>query len=454
MGVIYRHPKQNLNDFIQKISKCLDNLNKRNKTYYICEDINVDFLSCDKNKKIKNYCDSLSSYGCMSFLNFPTRVTSTSSTLIDHLYSNDTRNDIKCKILIHDISDHFPFIFSVNTAPTSTTAKILKKRDMKFFYCENFLLDLSSAFDKSLLNKENFDAHIAFKQFIDIFQITLNKHAPLRELTRREKKLRRKPWITHDVLNIIKAKNKLYKLKVKNPTDKDIADQYRLCRNKLTHIKEESKKSYYRDILSDNMHNSSQIRRTVNDIVRYKSKQKHNLPSFFIDEHNIILKDPVKISNSFNNYFANVGSLLAAKITSSNNHTVFQYPSAAQIPASFFLKPILEEEVIKQLRNLKASKSSGAYHIPNKIIKLSTVIIAPILTKLFNDSIRQGVFPDVLKIAQVVLIHKSGSKHKFSNYRPISILSSFSKIFEKCLYNQISSYLTKKKNIKPSAIRL
>ena len=210
-----------------EISKSLDDLNKRNKTYYICADINVDFLSCDNNKEIKNYCNSLSSYGCMSFLNFPTRVTFTSLTPFYHLYSNDTRNDIKCKILIHDISDHFPFIFSVNTAPTSTSAKILKKRDMKFFGYKNFRLDLSSAFDKSLLNKENFDAHIAFKHFIDTFQITLNKHAPLRDLTRREKKLRRKPWITYDVLNIINAKNKLYKLKIKNPTYKDIADQYR-----------------------------------------------------------------------------------------------------------------------------------------------------------------------------------------------------------------------------------
>ena len=104
------------------------------------------FLSCNNNKKIKNHCDSLRSYGCMSFLNFPTRVTSTSSTVINHLYSNDTRNDIKCKILIHDISDCFPFIFIVNTAPTSATAKILKKRDMKFFDYENFLLDLCSAF--------------------------------------------------------------------------------------------------------------------------------------------------------------------------------------------------------------------------------------------------------------------------------------------------------------------
>ena len=51
LGVIYRHPKQNLNDFIQEISKCLENLNKRNKTYYICGDIKVDFLSCDNNKR-------------------------------------------------------------------------------------------------------------------------------------------------------------------------------------------------------------------------------------------------------------------------------------------------------------------------------------------------------------------------------------------------------------------
>ena len=74
------------------------------------------------------------------------------------------------------------------------------------------------------------------------------------------------------------------------------------------------------------MHNSSQIWKTVNDIVRYKSKQKHNLFSFFTNEH-IILKDPVKISNCFNNYFADVEPLVAAKITSSNNRTVFQYPT-------------------------------------------------------------------------------------------------------------------------------
>ena len=211
----------------------------------------------------------------------------------------------------------------------------------------------------------------------------------------------------------------------------------------MTHIKKKLKKvtiEIYHQIICT----TPQIWKTINDIVRYKSKQKHNLPSFFIDEHNIILKDPIKISNCFNNYFADVGSLLAVKITSSNNRTVFQYPTAPQIPAFFFFKTHIRRKGDKATAQLKSTKSSGAYHIPNKIIKLCTVIISPILTKLFNDSIRQGVFPDVLKIAQVVPIHKSGSKYKFSNYRPISIISSISKIFQKCLFNQLSSYLTKK----------
>ena len=124
-------------------------------------------------------------------------------------------------------------------------------------------------------------------------------------------------------------------MKVKKPTDKDIADQYRLYRNKLTCIKKESKKvtiEIHYQIICTTLPKFGRL----NHIVRYKSKQKYNLPSIFIDKQNIILKDPVKISNSFNNYFADVGPLLAAKITSSNNRTVFQNPTAPQISASFF----------------------------------------------------------------------------------------------------------------------
>ena len=67
--------------------------------------------------------------------------------------------------------------------------------------------------------------------------------------------------------------------------------------------------------------------------------------------------------------------------------------------------------------------------IPIKYMKFSTVVIAPILTKLFNCCIEQGVFLDALKTAQLIPIHKKGAKDKCSNYHPISLLSPISKIY-------------------------
>ena len=446
LGVIYRHPRQNIDGFVREVSNCLDKLNKLKKTYYICGDINIDFLNYNKSNEIKQYYDSLCSYGCMSLLNCPTRVTDSSSTLIDHLYSNDMHHNINCKILIHDISDHFPFIFSVNANSPSNNVEMLRKRNMKLFKYEDFLQDLSLAFDRSVIENEHTNIHVAFKSFVDTLHNTLDKHAPLRNLTRREKKLRRKPWITQPILEIIKVKNELYALKIKSPENKSIQAQYKNCRNKLTHLKEISKKKYYQEMIVNNMHNSSKIWKTINDIVRYKRNQINNLPTFFVNDDNSVLKDPIDISNCFNNYFSYIGPKLAAKIPPTNISATIQIP---QISSSFFLKPILEQDVIYKLRNLKDSKSSGVNHIPNKIIKLCNSIIAPILTKLYNNSIKQGIFPDILKVAQIVPIFKSGSKHKICNYRPISILPSFTKIFEKCLYEQISSYLTEKSILIP-----
>ena len=114
-----------------------------------------------------------------------------------------------------------------------------------------------------------------------------------------------------------------------------------------------------------------------------------------------------------------------------------------------FLEPITEEEVTHYIRSLNDHKSAGATGIPIKCIKLSNVIISPILTVIFNRCITEGIFPDDLKIAQITPIFKKGSKALCGNYRLISVLSPFSKIFEKCLHKRISAYLLKNKLIAP-----
>ena len=91
---------------------------------------------------------------------------------------------------------------------------------------------------------------------------------------------------------------------------------------------------------------------------------------------------------------------------------------------------------------LKPKKAAGLDRIPQKLVKNSAVIITPFLNHIFNISLPEGKFPDDWKKARVSPIFKSGSRDECDNYRPISILSPISKIFEKTVFDQLSQYLT------------
>ena len=82
-------------------------------------------------------------------------------------------------------------------------------------------------------------------------------------------------------------------------------------------------------------------------------------------------------------------------------------------------------------------------NIPIFVLKKIAHIIAPLLSDLFNDSIKYGTFPEKLKIGRVIPIHKSGSHKNITNYRPITTLSVFSKIFEKLVHKRLSKFISK-----------
>ena len=100
-------------------------------------------------------------------------------------------------------------------------------------------------------------------------------------------------------------------------------------------------------------------------------------------------------------------------------------------------------EVLDTIKSLKNTKSSGYDDFSTKFIKLSATIIAPELVKIFNLAIREGTYPDKLKIAKVIPIFKKGDQTSVNNYRPISILSIINKIFEKILYSRLIKFVDK-----------
>ena len=97
------------------------------------------------------------------------------------------------------------------------------------------------------------------------------------------------------------------------------------------------------------------------------------------------------------------------------------------------MSTVTETQVYNLFMTLDKNKSS--IDIPNNLIKLTAEPLSAPFTKIYNKSIQTGVVPNILKVSQVTPVYKSGDVTNPGNYRPISILSPFSKILEKLVYN-------------------
>ena len=149
------------------------------------------------------------------------------------------------------------------------------------------------------------------------------------------------------------------------------------------------------------------------------------------------------ITNRFCSYFSNVGKKFASNIKKPNKSIDTYLEKIRRNEQSLFFTPTSELEVLRLIRNLPNKRSSGHDEIDNVLLKDLAPIISKELTHLFNESLSQGIFPSVFKTAEVVLLHKNGPKDQITNYRPISLLVTISKILEKIVYSRIYGFLMK-----------
>ena len=143
-------------------------------------------------------------------------------------------------------------------------------------------------------------------------------------------------------------------------------------------------------------------------------------------------KDTIELtSDELNDFFVNIGSKLAniSRISRVLKRCIFRPADVNEI-----------ENIILALKNKKTCGHDG---FSNEMIKLCSPVISPYLVQCFNNCIDEGVFPEFLKNAKVIPLHKSGSKKDANNYRPISLLTSFNKIFEKMIFNRMICFIEK-----------
>ena len=138
----------------------------------------------------------LCSSGCLPLIKHPTRTTPTSSTLIDHIYTNATTQNITSNVILNDFSGHFPVSVLIHNLKNKSTPAASLIRDYKSFKPEDFIVDLSEELDRVDFTLDLLSLRDDFATFLQIFVNALNKHAPSRKKSRKEVKLGNKPWIT------------------------------------------------------------------------------------------------------------------------------------------------------------------------------------------------------------------------------------------------------------------
>ena len=138
-------------------------------------------------------------------------------------------------------------------------------------------------------------------------------------------------------------------------------------------------------------------------------------------------------------FFTNIGPTLASQI---NVEGIQSYAGYLKHPCcnTFSFKPIDVSTTINIIDNLNYKYSFGKDGMSNNLLKLIKNEICESVTLIINQSLTTGIFPNKLKIAKVIPLFKKGDIYTFDNYRPISLLPSISKIFERTMYDQIYNY--------------
>ena len=134
----------------------------------------------------------------------------------------------------------------------------------------------------------------------------------------------------------------------------------------------------------------------------------------------------------FEKFFADIPVSTTDKpISSTTVAELLLKESVHKCNVDFKFEPVNSRDIIKTFKSLDTKKTSDLWGISVKLISHIIDAVAPHLATIFNNCIEYGVFPDLMKFSKVIPIFKSGSTSDLNNFRPVSILPSFSKIFEK-----------------------
>ena len=436
LGNIYRPPmdtNENYKQFISEFATLLAHLDRCNSDVIIGGDFNIDLLKVNDKPIVSEYLDMVISHGFFPKITLPTRLSERSGTLIDNFLCKLTHNfaHISAGILVCRISDHFPYFLRLDYGQIKRVLPppYIRERPINDVNLQNFKSDIINSHLLDRINADTNDIDVKYDILHDTLTNAINKHIPVKTVK--------------GIIKSIRFRDNLYLKLKKTPID---SIEFR-CRQQnlktyngiLRRNIKLAKRFYYNDRFVKYKHDIKNTWRTIKELICRKSPT-NNFPDYFQigDEKEY---DKATIAHKFNTYFASIGIELASAISNAGDIT-YKYFLQTPIADRFTFVPVNDEAIIRIIDNLKSKTSYGHDGLSSLLLKtIKKKDISGSLAIIINQSLDTGVFPNKLKLAKVVPIFKKDDDTKFSNYRPISILPTISKVFERIIFEQLYNYL-------------
>lgn len=410
---MYRPPSSSVTVFIERLEMLLSML-PTHSTIILCGDLNINFN--DKcSVDTQNLQNLLTSFNLAMHVNSFTRISQYSESVIDYVCSNLTQENVLCSVVNSGLSDHEAVLcnlsLKVEKAKSShKCGRIYSKMnyDRFFEYCQNTNWENILNFSNQLDNFHN----LLTRNFCKAFK--------LQKIKIKSKKL----WITRGIKTSARNLRSLHYIR-KYISSNFFLAYFNRYRGIYRMVIKCAKKTYYENRLQKAINTAKESWAIVNDL-RGKTDR-------------LVSVHPNITPNNFNEYYCSIAAKLTENIAPQQNP--LDYLKNVNVLDNFELEPVTLDELKQTIRELKNKNSSGIDDMSIKVFATLPVRALAVLVQAINESFITGLFPPNLKKAIVIPLHKGGEVDDPSNFRPISLLTTLSKIIEKLMKKRIVKFL-------------
>ena len=440
ISVVYRPPSGNKTIAINELDRIMKLL-PNNRTM-IVGDCNNDLLKTESSK----FEETVYENNFIPIISLPTHFKpGCDPSLIDNIFTNSIENILMSGVFEDGVSHHHPIVsFFDDVMPKNNKNSNLGP---KYDFCESNQQFFNEAMLE--LSKTEMDyTEDNFNVFAEDIKLRIDENflTDPSNVQKSKRTLLFNPWITPGIITSVNKKHYLYQQWKKTTTKKDRLGNlelyliYKKFRRQLKQIIKLAKKKHYSQRFNAVKGNMKKTWSLINEL---RGKAKKSLNSCFKIDGQLV-EDKREIANGFNNFFASIARNMNAKLHSSRpieNNAVstkkFSDYLCKRVCNSMFLFECSSEEVIQIVKEFENGKSSD---LPLVVVKRCISLIAGHLSCFYNNFMKIGVFPKVLKLGKITPVFKKGDAQLLDNYRPISIIPLFGKIFEKIIYKRLYSF--------------